>query len=110
MLTRSSLSATERRLFSLLHQILNRPGLIRGSLVEMGRTCGAKGCRCKRSTEQRHRALYVAVNLQGKRRMLYVPQEWEDRIREWVDRYGQVRGVLEQLCLACIGRLQARKE
>lgn len=110
MLTRSSLSAAERRLLSQLHQILTRPGLIRGSLVEMGRTCGTKGCRCQRSSAQRHRALYVAVNVQGKRRMLYVPREWEDRVREWVDRHGQVRGVVEELSLACIRRLQARRE
>jgi len=110
MLTRNSLSPAERRLFSELHQILTRPGLIRGSLVEMGRTCGTKGCRCKRGSAQRHRALYVAVNVEGKRRMLYVPQKWEDRVREWVDRYGQVRSVLEHLSLACIRRLQARKE
>ena len=110
MLTRTSLSAGERRRVSALHQILSRPGLIRGSLVEMGRTCGGKGCRCRRSATLRHRALYVAVNVEGKRRMLYVPQEWEDRVRQWVDRYGQVRDVLEQLSLACIRRLQARKE
>lgn len=109
MLTHSSISAAERRLFSELHHILTRPGLIRGSLVEMGRTCGTRGCRCKRSAAQRHRALYVAVNVEGKRRMLYVPREWEGRVREWVDRYGQVRAMLEQLSLACIRRLQARK-
>jgi hypothetical protein len=56
------------------------------------------------------KALYVAVSLQGKRRMLYVPQSWEDRVREWVDRFGQVRAVLEQLSLACIRRLKGRTE
>jgi len=110
MLSRSSLPPAERRLCSKLHQILTRPGLIRGSLVEMGRTCGKVSCQCARDKARRHRALYVAVNLKGKRRMIYVPAAWEARVREWVSRYGEIRDVLEQLSLACIRRLKSREE
>lgn len=41
--------------------------------------------------------------------MIYVPPAWEERVREWVDRYAQVREVLEQLSLACLKRLQSRE-
>lgn len=110
MLTRSSLAAAERQLYSKLHQILARPGLIRGSLVEMGRTCGKPSCQCARDKSHRHRALYVAANVNGKRRMIYVPRTWEPAVREWVERYGEIRDALEKLSQACLKRLLSRKE
>jgi hypothetical protein len=42
--------------------------------------------------------------------MIYVPAEWEDRVREWLDRYQQVRKVLERLSEACVTRLKQRQE
>jgi len=110
MLTRALLPPAERQQYSRLRQILDRPGLIRGSLVTMGRTCGKESCRCAEAKSKRHRALYVAVNVDGKRRMIYVPAAWEGRIREWVDRYGQIRTALEKLSRRCIRRLQSREE
>jgi hypothetical protein len=42
--------------------------------------------------------------------MIYVPAAWEDRVREWVDRYEQIRKALETLSLACLQRLRSREE
>ena len=109
MLTRTSLSPAERQLYSTLHQVLSRPGLLRGSLVEMRRTCGKEGCRCQKDRRHRHRSLYLGLKLKGRQHMVYVPKDWEDRVREWVDRHREIRDVLEKLSLACIKRLQARK-
>jgi hypothetical protein len=108
MLTLTSLSPAERKLYSALHQILRSPGLLRGSLVEMRRSCGKKACRCQKDRRQRHRSLYLGLKLKGKQHMVYVPRDWEDRVREWVDRYQEIRDVLEKLSLACIKRLQTR--
>lgn len=110
MVTRASLSPAERELYSSLHQILSHPGLLRGSLVEMRRTCGKEGCRCRKGPRQRHRSLYLGLKLKGKQRMVYVPKDWEDRVREWVERHREIRDVLEKLSLAFIKRLQTRKE
>lgn len=110
MLTRGSMTAAERHLYAKARQILSRPGVIRGSLVTMGRTCGKPSCRCARRAAHRHRALYLAVGVGGRRRMIYVPAAWDARVREWVGRHGEVRKILDQLSAACIDRLQSRKE
>ena len=110
MPSRLSLSAPERALYSKLRQLLNEPGLIRGNLVEMRRSCGKKGCACQNDTECRHRSLYLGVSLNGKRRMIYIPPEWEERVKEWTARYSQLRDVLEQISLKSLERLQKRKE
>lgn len=110
MLTPSSLPDGERRMYSQLRQILTRPGLLRGSLIESRRSCGKPSCRCRTDPRHKHQSLYFGVTTRGKTQMIYVPPEWEPRVREWVDRYHQVRNVLEKLCQACVRRLQRREE
>jgi uncharacterized protein DUF6788 len=110
MLTRSSLTPAERNFYAKLHQLLSRPGLVRGSLVEMRRTCGKEGCRCQRGRGQRHRSLYLGFKLNGRQQMIYVPTDWEDRVRTWVQRYAQIRDVLEEVSAAFVKRLKSREE
>lgn len=110
MPSRLSLSGQERALYSKLRQLLNEPGLLRGNLVEMRRQCGKKTCRCQNDPADRHRSLYLGVSLNGKRRMIYIPAEWEDRVREWAARYAELRDLLEQISLKSLQRLQDRKE
>ena len=109
MLTTSSLPDAERRLYSELRQMLTRPGLLRGSLVDSRRKCGKAGCRCRTDPRRRHRSLYLGLTTGGKTRMIYVPPEWEARVREWLDRYHQIREVLERLSEACVRRLKDRQ-
>jgi len=110
MTARSSSPATERRLYSRLRQLLNEPGALRGTLVEMRRRCGKPSCRCARDPEARHRAVILCVSLEGKRTSIYVPADWETRVREWVARYGEMRELLNQLSQLYLGRLKARQE
>ncbi len=110
MTSRSSSPATERRLYSRLRQLLNEPGVLRGTLVEMRRKCGKPSCRCARDTEARHRALILCVSVEGKRTSIYVPPDWEARVREWVARYGELRELLDKLSQQYLKRLKARQE
>lgn len=107
---RSRLPDQERRLYSQLRQLLLRPGLLRGSLVDSRRKCGKAGCRCQSDPRRRHRSLYLGITTRGKTRMIYVPPEWEERVREWLARYQQIRDVLERLSEGCVVRLQRRQE
>lgn len=109
MLTSSSLPAGERKLYSSLREILGHPGVLRGNLVLSRPQCGKPSCHCHRGRKKGHPSLYLGISLEGKRRMIYVPAAWEDRVREWVDRYGQIREVLEQLSLACLKRVESRE-
>jgi hypothetical protein len=107
---RSSLSAQERKLYTTIRDLLGHPGLLRGNLVVMRRKCGKASCRCAQDPDQRHASLYLSISHEGKRRMVYVPASWEERVRNWVDRYAQVRDALGELSQACLKRLENRED
>ncbi|MBI3294017.1 MAG: hypothetical protein HYZ71_04735 [Deltaproteobacteria bacterium] len=107
--SRTSLSAKERALYSKLRLLLNEPGLVRGNLVEMKRSCGKKSCKCQTDPEAKHRSLYLGMSIAGKHRMIYIPSAWEDRLREWTSRYSELRDLLEQISLESIRRIEERK-
>ena len=109
MLPRTALSSKDRERYSRLHQLLKEPGLIRGNLVEMHRRCGKPTCRCQSAPSARHSSLYLGLSLNGKRRMVYIPAEWENPVREWAARYAKVRDLLEQISLAFLSRLEKRR-
>ena len=108
--SRASLSAKERALYSKLRRLLNEPGLVRGNLVEMKRSCGKQSCKCQSEAQAKHRSLYLGVSIDGKHRMIYIPSAWEDRVREWTSRHSQLRDLLEQVSLESIHRIQNRKK
>jgi len=103
------LSDQERRLYSRLRDLLREPGLLRGNLVEIKRHCGKKNCKCQQQPDSRHRALCLGFSLNGKHRTVYIPADWEEPVRRWVHRHGEVRDLLEQLSLLFLARLQNRK-
>ncbi len=109
MPSRASLSAKERDLYSKLRLLLQQPGLLRGNLVEMHRRCGKRSCRCHHDPAGRHRSLYLGLSLNGKRRMVYIPADWEGRVQQWAARYSRARELLEQLSRRCLERLQRRE-
>jgi len=110
MLSRTDRTARERALYSRLRGLLNEPGVLRGTLVEMRRRCGTRTCGCQREPARRHRSLYLGLRLNGKSRMIYIPPAWEGRVRQWTARYAQLREVLEQLSQAYLTRLGRRRE
>ena len=110
MPSRTGFTAKERVLYSKLRQLLGQPGVLRGSLVEMRRKCGTAGCGCATDAARRHRSLYLALSLNGQRRMLYIPAAWEARVQEWTARYGEIREVLEQITRVRLAQVERRGE
>ena len=110
MPSRTAFTDKERVLASKLRQLLREPGLIRGSLVDMRRACGKATCACATDPGRRHRSLYLAVSVRGKRRMLYLPPAWEARVRGWTEHYAEIRDVLEALSRQYVQRLERRAE
>lgn len=107
-LHRGGQAAVERHRLSKLRQLLSRPGLLRGNLVRMARTCGKPGCRCTQG--RRHVSWYLAQSQAGQRRMLYIPDAWVDRIREWTQRYAEIRQLLYELSDLYWKRLKRRQD
>jgi uncharacterized protein DUF6788 len=110
MPSRTGFTVKERALYSKLRQLLNEPGLVRGSLVEMRRQCGKGACACATDPARRHRSLYLGLSVRGQRRMLYIPPAWEPRVRRWTEHYAEVREVLEELSRQYVQQLERRAE
>jgi hypothetical protein len=114
--SRSQRPGKERPARSRAVQHIAANPLVRGSLVSMQRVCGKPGCHCQHG--EKHTSLYLAVRLNNRRQMIYVPSAMEDTIRRWVENAHEVDHLLDfisQQCLAqflqdkeqCLGRVPA---
>ena len=105
---RSSMTPPERNARSRLAQIVSQHGLIRGSLLVRRRVCGKAGCRCARG--ELHESLYLAINEEGRTRQLYVPKDWEQRVRRWVQAHHQAREFMEEISRLHWEKVKKRQE
>jgi hypothetical protein len=93
MKPRSQRPAQQRDVRSrAVRRVANEP-LLRGSLVQMRRTCGKEGCHCQQG--EKHPALYLALRDQGRRRMVYIPPALEETVRTWVQNARDVDELLD---------------
>ena len=82
--------------------------LLRGSLVTMRRVCGKPGCRCNEG--EKHVSLYLAIRCGKQRKMIYIPRELEQQVREWVQSSQEIDRLLEFVSQSCLERLLQTKE
>lgn len=107
-ITRTSQSPQERRVRSELRKILNSSGVLHGTLIERRRVCGKPNCKCTRG--HKHRSLYLVVTEGGKPRQLYVPKDWEQTVRQWVQDYLKARELMEELSRIHWQKVRERQE
>lgn len=93
--SRTGISPAERALRSKLTQIVAGQGLIRGTLLHRQRRCGNPGCRCAKGSG--HPALYLILSDGKRQRQLYIPRDWHERVRQWVDSHRQVRALIHEI-------------
>ena len=106
--SRTHRSAEERDARSQAVQRVADHALLRGSLVQMQRTCGKKGCRCQQG--KKHPALCLAIRLGGQRKMIYVPHALEETVRRWVQTGQEVDGLLDAISQQCLDTFLAKKK
>jgi hypothetical protein len=99
---RTQFSDRERRRRSRLAQIIHEARFLRGTLSLRNVHCGKPGCRCAR--------LYLVRRQGGKLRQLFVPRQWEGRIREAVKNHQEMEQLIEELSDLEWKRLKQRKE
>jgi hypothetical protein len=105
---RSHRSPAERDARSrLLKRCADTP-FLRGSLVSMSRVCGKSGCRC--ADGHKHVSLYLAIRVGKRRKMIYVPSELEQRVREWVQSSQEIDRLLELVSRSCLEELLEKKQ
>ncbi len=107
-MNRSRMPAAERRARSRLAQMLHDRQLLHGSTVRMARVCGSPNCKCTRG--EKHVSLYLSGRKGGKQRMLFVPRDWEEKVKAWVGNYREVKKLLEEVCEEGWNRVVKRKE
>lgn len=107
-LSRSSFPAGERSRRSRLAQIVSGRRFLRGTLALRQHRCGKPNCHCARG--ELHLSLYLVQSRNGKPRQVFVPKQWEERIRHSVDGYHEIQQLLEELSEGEWQRLIQRKE
>jgi len=106
--SRSQRPAEERHARSRAVQHIAENLLLRGSLVSMARTCGKAGCHCQQG--EKHVSLYLAVRLNNRRRMVYVPPAMENTVRGWVGNAQEVDHLLDFISRQCLTDFLHQKE
>jgi len=74
----------------------------------MARTCGKAGCHCQQG--EKHTSLYLAVRLNNRRRMIYVPPAMENSVRGWVENAQEVDHLLDFISQQCLSDFLDKKE
>ena len=108
MKSRSHRPADERQARSRAVQHIAENPLLRGSLVSMARTCGKAGCHCQQG--EKHVSLYLAVRLNNRRRMVYVPPAMENTVRGWVENTQEVDRLLDFISQQSLTHFLHQKE
>jgi hypothetical protein len=106
--SRTRFSDRERTRRSRLSQIIHQARFLRGALSVRNIRCGKAGCRCARG--ELHACLYLVRRQGGKLRQVFVPRQWEERIREAVKNQKEMEQLIEELSDLEWKRLQERKE
>lgn len=92
---RAHMSVSERRARSRLAQVISRRGFLRGTLLARRMKCGKSNCKCARG--EGHESLFLVISENGRTRQLYVPKDWESRVRLWVEDYHHARELMEEV-------------
>jgi hypothetical protein len=106
--SRSQRSSQERAArSSAVRHVADSP-LLRGSLVVMHRKCGKPGCHCEEG--EKHASLYLAVRVRNKRTMIYIPQQLEETVRQWIQNGQRVDELLDFVSQQCVEQLLEQKQ
>ena len=108
MKSRSHRSGEQRHARSRAVRHVAEDSLLRGTLVAMARVCGKAGCHCQRG--EKHVSLYLAVRLNNRRRMIYVPPAMESTVRGWVENAQEVDQLLDFISQQCLADFLQQKE
>jgi hypothetical protein len=107
-LPRTTFAPAERRRRSRAAELAHSSRLLRATLSVRNQTCGKKSCRCARG--EPHISVYLVQSHNGKPRQLYIPKDWEPRVRQAVKDYQQLQTLLEELSELEWTRLTRREE
>jgi len=107
MTSRNKFSSAERAARSRLAQVFHDREFICGSVVMMARRCGKPGCHCVQG--DKHTSLYLSSKMEGKRRMVYIPPDLEENVRQQVAVWRESERLTQEVSEACVRRVLEQK-
>lgn len=84
-----------RMLASRLKQVAAAKPILIATLTEVGKVCGKPTCRCRRGFK--HRACQLTYQDQGKLRAMYVPVDFREEVRSWIEEYRKLQRLLREI-------------
>lgn len=84
-----------RMLASRLKQVAATKPILIATLAEVGKVCGKPNCRCRRGFK--HRACQLTFQDQGKTRAMYVPVDFREEVRSWIEEYHKLQRLLREI-------------
>jgi hypothetical protein len=84
-----------RMLASRLRQVAATKPILMATFAEVGKTCGKATCRCRRGFK--HRACQLTYQDQGKSHALYVPVDFREEVRSWIEEYHKLQRLLREI-------------
>ena len=92
----SEISRIRQRIGQLARQrraveqvLLERCALVKGTLLEVWRTCGNPGCKCARG--EKHSCWQLTASVEGKSRSWNVPRQYVAKVKELTGNYRRFR-------------------
>jgi len=92
----SQISRMRQRIGQLARQrqavervLLGRCVLLKGTLIEVQRTCGKPGCKCARG--QKHSCWQLSASVEGKTRTWNVPRGYVAKVKRLTENYRRFR-------------------
>lgn len=84
-----------RMLASRLKKVAVRKPILIASLAEIERVCGKPSCRCQRGFK--HRVCQLTYRDQGKNHSMYVPVDFVEEVRSWIEEYHKLQTLLKEI-------------
>jgi hypothetical protein len=84
-----------RMLASRLKRLASGKPLLQASLAEVYRVCGTPSCHCHRG--HKHRAYQLTYSARGKGHAVYVPVDFTEEVRAWIEEYRRVKRLLREI-------------
>lgn len=69
--------------------LVSRKELLKGTVVEVARTCGKPGCKCARG--DKHQCYQISASIQGKTKTWHLPRKQLKRVKKWTGNYREFR-------------------
>ena len=89
-----------RLLASRLRQVAAAKPILIATLAEVDKVCGKPTCRCRRGFK--HRACQLTYQDQGKAHALYVPVDFREEVRSWIEEHHKLQRLLREISHLCL--------